>query len=1145
MTTLESHATLAPGQTDGRDHVLGSLLHRLDRLQARRWTVRLLTAVLAVSAIALGAVLAVSAGAGYWHDQPPVWLRWLLLAGMCAATGAALLLFLGRALLWRQNVAQTARFVEQAMPGLRNDLINSVLLADDRQQASPELVDQAIREGVERSRAVDIGRSISMRGLKRWALAAALSAGALAGFAFGQPGPFQRGLLAVLSPTSYVPANNRLKLVSIEPPDNAVFYAGQAISIIARIENPSAEALAGQVFIRGEASGRTMLVADNHSKFTSTLGGMEETFQYYIRIGDSRWPTDKEYFSVNVIKAVNIESLQLACQYPAYIGKFEPPVLPAGEIHAPIGTVVTVTACLSASVPVVQLETMGNSPVRMEPSNGNRSFSARIYVDGDGDYRLSMLNSGGNVFQHYPAQPSGPVAASAGRPGYFRIKALADDLPVIDFVSPARDVHAAPGSKVAMQVKAVDRYGLGSLKLLAGLENKPAQAMADFPPVKINGRSDMNFTYQFDLSPYKKGDVVVYHASALDNRNLQPANGGGLAPSAPAGTRELKHFGPPQSGVTRAFRIVIADAAEVAREKARRYEELRRRLLDLLKIQESQRVNCEIMIRAHDGHVAKADQKAAGQIDALRADLAKAQRAIRSEMLDIVEHFPFDEDTGKLQGELAVLANNEAAMAAEQSRVLAGLKMEDALGEQGALLAGTQDKIIDSLQRMLAIMPSLTAGKSPSDRAASRPTELTPEVKDKLTQLKSDLEQFTDAQKKIIEASDRLTKKPVDQFTAEDEKALQDLKAQQDKWEKFLSDAFSDFSKLAQQDFSNPALMKELISVKSDITMAKDALSKKATEIATALEENGIENAKSLTANIEKWLPDKPDREKWNMEDPVDGQMNVEQAELPKELEDLVGDLLEEEEDLFEEMQDLTSKYTMSGDKGIGWDAADGPIANMNAQGVTGNQLPNSNEMGGRSGEGRTGKSSGEFVEDKSVGKGGRRTPTRLTAEPFQKGEVKDDSSEPPGGATGGGKVSGSGGEGLEGPVPPPLAKEMKRMAGKQANLLNRAERLSANFSGNQAANVKLLEAITLMARVQKDLTAFRYQNVLRTRKDVLSSLGQSRLLLSGNIEVSTDVSGSLPKYIMDDISDAKAGKMPEEFEDAIKEYYRRLTQAK
>lgn len=81
----------------------------------------------------------------------------------------------------------------------------------------------------------------------------------------------------------------------------------------------------------------------------------------------------------------------------------------------------------------------------------------------------------------------------------------------------------------------------------------------------------------------------------------------------------------------------------------------------------------------------------------------------------------------------------------------------------------------------------------------------------------------------------------------------------------------------------------------------------------------------------------------------------------------------------------------------------------MSAKGVTGNRLPNTNEIGGRSGEGRTGKASGEMVGEEAVGKGGRRTPSRLTPDPYMKGQIKDHSRDPVGGATGGGKESGEG----------------------------------------------------------------------------------------------------------------------------------------
>mgnify|MGYP003339334884 CR=1 FL=1 len=118
-----------------------------------------------------------------------------------------------------------------------------------------------------------------------------------------------------------------------------------------------------------------------------------------------------------------------------------------------------------------------------------------------------------------------------------------------------------------------------------------------------------------------------------------------------------------------------------------------------------------------------------------------------------------------------------------------------------------------------------------------------------------------------------------------------------------------------------------------------------------------------MTTNIEKWLPDTPDRERWSQEEPLtDAMKEAPMAELPGELEDIVGDLMEDEDALFDELEDVSSSWADSLDKGAGWDAMDGPISNMSAKGVTGNRLPNTSEMSGRAGEGRSGKSSGEFV---------------------------------------------------------------------------------------------------------------------------------------------------------------------------------------
>ncbi|MCX5676916.1 MAG: hypothetical protein NTX87_18150, partial [Planctomycetota bacterium] len=341
---------------------------------------------------------------------------------------------------------------------------------------------------------------------------------------------------------------------------------------------------------------------------------------------------------------------------------------------------------------------------------------------------------------------------------------------------------------------------------------------------------------------------------------------------------------------------------------------------------------------------------------------------------------------------------------------------------------------------------------------------------------------------------------------------------------------------------SNPSLVKELIEVKTDVEMAKDALTKKAMDVVVPLEELGMEGAKEISENLEKWLPDTPDRQAWKQEE-ITKDAEIPHAELPQQMEDLVGDLLEQEEDLFEEIEDTTAKAGDSADKGAGWDAMDGPISNYSAKGVTGNRLPNTSEIGGRSGEGRQGKSSGEFVEEEATGKGGRRTPTRLSPDAFSKGEVKDSSPESPGGATGGGKISGAGQEGLEGPVPPEVQRRMGSLAGKQAQLRNKAEGVKAALQVKNYDSFALDKAIEGMRRVQRDLLAGRYQNALRQKNVILEDLKGTRMLLSGEVRIRRDASAALPNEIQKDVLDALEKPMPRGYEEYLKRYYERLSE--
>jgi len=1084
------------------------IFHRLEQVHQRWRAVRLTAGAAAVTAVVLFSLLAAGAGVGYLRGVPPAALRWAVLAAILAAWSAAVFYFLVRAMRRRLSAAQTARFVEQHIPQLNNDMINSVLLAGDTGQVSPELVRCAIAEAAENSEGIDLLRSVPLRGLKRWASAAGAALAVLLVFGIFQGRPLQRGLAAVFNPAGHLNRVNRLELVSLTPGDH-VCFAGEPVTVTARVVNETGRTLEAQVIIDGQGSKR--MLSGGGEKFTCPLGQVAEPLRYAVRIGDSQWPTDKPFYTITVNR---IRRLDLTYEYPPYTGMKTRTVQNTelnGDIAAPLGSKVRLTLLTSAPVGQVLLSRRSGAAERMRTDATGTHYTGELTVDRNDGYRMMVTGADGTVLRRLP-----DGAADNNAPdGYFRIAAVPDDPPRVRFELPGRPVTLAPGGKLAMRIRASDAYGLTAVKLFASQKGRPPQVVRKFPPPPA-GKNSAQWNYTFDLAGYAAGSEITYYATATDNRNL-PGVGG--------------H----QTSRSRVYKILVQDAAKVAAENARVYDELRKRLMALLAMQESQRVNTAICWTklAFPAQVAQL-RTTGGRIQA-------AQKKIRAEMADIVEKFPFSADMAPIRPALASLAANEARIAIDQAAVLTTLRPKDDRNIACHQLARTQDRIIDSLQTLLAMMPDLANKKAKT----SSPTgdDLPPDVREKLTKLAEALKKFAEEERKVIKASERLAKKSVDNFTAEDKKLLHKLQMIQDKWEKFINEHFTDFSKLANQDFSNPVLMKELMSIKSDITMAKDALKKKAVEIATAVEDNGIENAKTLTANIEKWLPDTPDRAKWSMEDPAGDQTKVEQPELPTELEDLVGDLLEAEEDLFDEIDDVTGKYTMSGDKGIGWDAVDGPISNMNAQGVTGNRLPNTSELGGRSGEGRTGKSSGEFVEDKAVGKGGRRTPTRLTKEPFQKGQVKDTSTDPPGGATGGGKLSGVGAEGLEGPVPPPLAKKLGRLAGKQAALINRAERIRANFKVSDHANFKLIQAITLMSRVRGDLAGYRYRNALRSRNKTLGALRQTKLLLSGEVDVTADSSKAMPKYIRDNIADAMKGNLPAQYRAAVEAYYRRLSE--
>jgi hypothetical protein len=670
-----------------------------------------------------------------------------------------------------------------------------------------------------------------------------------------------------------------------------------------------------------------------------------------------------------------------------------------------------------------------------------------------------------------------------GKSSSYPITALKDQPPTAKIVDPVRDTHIQPNGSVTVVVQATDDFGLASVELRVRKGDRQPLALTSFP---VTGRQ-MRSAYLLKAEELKAklGDVYGVYAVAKDLKGQEAV-----------------------SGVV--YVHIVADAT-VKQEVLKEVTTLAARLRAVIE-----------------------EQKRVKGLTALPKpgveELVKAQGAIRTALKAI--HADWDNQD---MIHMSARQKLEAVLGGPATSVIGQLRADiaAALASQTTIITE-----LEAIARQLdgVVVRSQTAGV---EKALSEAAEKTPKqiAKDLLAGLKD----FETEQKKVLQETMDLKLKASEDFTTDDQKKLATLKQTEEKWGKFFQEKTTDLSRLSPQDQTNGTSSKELNAISSEIKAAAEKLDKKATELAIPLEEGGLELAKSIESNIEKFLAGAPDDVKWNMED-NNKDVDVPMQDLPAELEDIVGDLIDKEDKLAEEAQDVTSNWLDSMDKGVGWGVSDGPISDMSAKGITGNVNPNNNEVNGRSGEGRNGKSSGQFAEKTAEGKGGKQTPTRSTPDPFEAGRVDDKSKEESGGSTGGGKISGANKEGLRG-EPPPLTKEkMDRLANAQADLRNQAEKANVAMHKRGYVAQDLVQAIKKMQTVEGQLRARQGANYTGEMKGVAEKLSATKKTVRDSIDVSRDNGQPLTQQRRSDIRNAMDEPVPTEFKDWVKEYYKALS---
>lgn len=1090
------------------------VVNRLERLSENWWLFSTLTgAVMAGWLTLVTLMIAVVLDMLIQFDPPA---RTVILIAWSAMAIAALLLLLVRPMLRRRTLDGTARRLEELFPELDSDLINVVQLSRGNGRASKLLQQAAVRQAgahAERIALEAAPRRLTWRRRFRLcmqsprdlvvAVGIALGIAVLGGMLHLQFPAWPNAVYRLFHPTTFVPAVGAVRILEVTP-GNADLLSGTRMTITAQVENPSGKEQTGELITLaddGALQRHTLVPSADFDRYRFTFPKVTDPFRYRLEIGR----TQTNYFDVTVFDRPAIRSMSATYRYPAYTDLAEQTVeLKGGLLEAPQYTEVHLKIGTAQPVKTAVVK-LGDREVRGTARLTKPLATAMFPIVENGFYSVHLTDERGNTNTNAIDYP---------------IRVTIDQPPTVDIRKPAPEIAAAAGETISLDIRAGDDYGVSQVEFRSRLETDetageaPVQTWTQFRDAK---QLRLSFNWQLPDN-LTEGTVLLYRVVARDNRDCR-YNGQIIEP---------------QEAATSLRRIRIVDRESHFADTLTSLEALRRELWHIYKRQTDARTETTPLTVASS--VGKPQQQTS-------AAVSVAQHEIHDMTQQLVAGITGDRQSLRsFKTTLANLAEGRMTEAAELARETAAGDTAESLNESASKLVGVQDDILDVLRKLLDLARAETS-KTLAQMEARPGDDLPDDVAGRLQDLSEKLKEFLEEQRKVIEASEDLAKKPVDDFTEEDEQTLKELAATEDDWSRFMKEQHSDLSRLPEQDFSNPSMLEELIEVETELKMAEDALTKQSVEIAVPLEQLGAEMAEEITTNIEKWLPDSPDRERWSQEEPLtDAMREAPMAELPNELEDLMGELMEEEEDLFDEMEDVSSSWADSLDKGAGWDAMDGPISNMSAKGVTGNRLPNTSEIGGRSGEGRQGKSSGEFVGDSAVGKGGRKTPSRLTPDPFEKGQVKDTSKDPVGGATGGGKESGQGGEGLEGPIPPPLKRDLARLAGKQSSLRNRAETIRLEFQIINYNTEDLNKLIDLMKTVEQHLRSGHFRSALRRRDVMLDFLGDLRAQTADEAAVKVDTTVSIPQELRKKILGSMQEESPAGWEQLNKSYFQRIS---
>jgi len=464
---------------------LESYLNQIERRLRIRTTLRG-AAILALSALLTTCVLVLIANALAFSGASVVSARIILYLVI-----AACIAFGGAAPLMRLNRRRSAWEAEAAVPEFGQRLIT--LAERDRagEGAFAELLAADTLKVAERAQVahvvpnrklmVSLGTALAASGVLVWLIVA---------------GPGFLGYGAALLWAGSAGAAPLYDL-RVTPGDAAVRRnTDQVINAQPRGIQTSAV----RIYARYESSSKweqlPMQPQPGTSGFQFLFAGLPEGVEYYVEAG----PLRSRHFRIRVTDVPAIKQIRVTYRFPAWTGTSPSTEDHGGDLRALEGTDadLEITTDHPLAEGVLVLDDDRRIPLS---GGGSNTYRGTIHLEKDGAYHVATLDQGE------------PVRISED---YF-ISATKADAPDVAIARPGGDYHASPIEEVTVEAKADDAFGLRDFTLHYSVNGRADQALN---LLSRSGEKTADGSTVIRLEDFKAvpGDIVSIYATAKDAR---------------------------------------------------------------------------------------------------------------------------------------------------------------------------------------------------------------------------------------------------------------------------------------------------------------------------------------------------------------------------------------------------------------------------------------------------------------------------------------------------------------------------------------------------------------------------------------------------------------------------------------------------